>query len=102
METASRSPSGRRYTDSVKIVLLILVFFGLLECVFEIDNGFTGSERVLKHLLLGLELVGGVIGGLDTQADPALGRIHLDHAGGDFVANLEHVLDLVDVLFADL
>ena len=52
--------------------------------------------------LLGLELLVGVVGGLDGQADAALAPVDLDDAGGDFLADLEHVLDLVHALLADL
>ena len=44
----------------------------------------------------------GVVRGLDRETDAALDFVDLDDAGFDFLADLEHVLDLVDALLADL
>lgn len=50
----------------------------------------------------GLQLGGVVIGRLDGEADAAFVLVDLDDAGGDHLADLEDVLDLFDVFFADL
>ncbi len=44
----------------------------------------------------------GVVRGLDRETDAALDFVDLDDARFDFLADLEHVLDLVDVIFAEL
>ena len=41
--------------------LLVFVFLGLFEGVFEVHDGFAGLESVFEHLLLGLELLGRVV-----------------------------------------
>ncbi len=43
-----------------------------------------------------------VVGRLDGQTDAAFALVNLDDAGGDFLADLEHVLDLLHALLADL
>ena len=72
-----------------------------VEGVLQRNQVFAGLERV-EDGLLGLELFVGVVGGLDRQTDAAFALVDLDHAGGHFLADLEHVLDLVHALFADL
>ena len=76
-------------------------FVGGVEGVLQRHEVFAGLERV-EDFLLFLELLVGVAGGLDGQADAAFALVNLDDAGGDFLADLEHVLDLVHALFADL
>ena len=44
----------------------------------------------------------GIIRGLDRKTDAALDFVHLDDARFDFLADLEHVLHLRDVIFAQL
>ena len=56
----------------------------------------------VEHGLLGLELFGRVVGGFDGEADAALALVDLDDARGDVLIDLEHVLDLVHAVFADL
>ena len=70
--------------------------------MLQVHNGFAGLECVLKHPLLSIELIIGVIGRLDAQADPALRGVNLDDAGSHFIAGLEHVFNLLNALFADL
>jgi hypothetical protein len=72
-----------------------------VEGVLQGHQVFARLEGV-EHGLLGLQLLRRVVGGLDRQADAALAAVDLDHARGDFLADLEHVLDLVDALLADL
>ena len=49
-----------------------------------------------------LELLGRVVGGLDGEADATLAAVDLDDAGGDVLADLEDVLDLVHAVLGDL
>ena len=60
------------------------------------------GRRLSKAWLSFLRLVLVVVDGLDGKADAALHLVHLDDAGFDFVADLEHVLDLGHVVFAEL
>ena len=94
-EVRTSSPSPFR----LRLVLLRLV--GGVEGVLQGDEVFARLQRV-QDGLLGLELLGGVVGGLDGQADAPVALVNLDDARGDFLADLEHVLDLVDALLADL
>ena len=61
-----------------------------------------GTAEGLVVFLFALELFGGVVGGLDREADAALGLVDLDDAGGNFLSDLEHFLDLLDAVVADL
>jgi hypothetical protein len=49
-----------------------------------------------------LELLFGVTNGLDGKTDAALDLVDLDDAGFDLVADLDDVLDLLHVVFAEL
>jgi hypothetical protein len=46
----------------------------------------------IEHGLLGLELFGRVIGGLDGEADAAVRLVDLDDARGDFLPTLRTFL----------
>ena len=81
--------------------LFLLRLVGGVEGVLESDEVFARLQGV-KRGLLGLELLVGVVGGFDGQADAAVALVDLDDAGGDFLADLEDVLDLVDAFLADL
>src|SRR5262249_46189681 len=52
--------------------------------------------------LFGFELLIRVVRRLDRETDAAIRLVNLDDAGSDFLADLEHVLDLVHAVFADL
>ena len=56
----------------------------------------------VEHGFLFLELFLRVVGRLDGEANPAIRAVDLDHAGADFLAHLEGILDLVDAILADL
>ena len=71
------------------------------EGLLEADHVFAGRRRV-ERVGFALDLFFGVVGGLDGEADAALGLVDLDDAGFDFLADLEDVLDLLDAVFADL
>ena len=96
----ARTGEGARFeTELGRLVLGLRLGRG--EGVLESDQVFTGLE-LIEELLLFLQLLGAVVGGLDGQTDAAIGAVNLDDAGGDVVADLEDVLDLVDPVFADL
>src|SRR5690242_20511127 len=80
---------------------LLAGFVRRVESVLQRDEIFAGLKRI-EDGLFGLELLLRVVGGFDGQTDPAFTFIDLDHARGDFLVYLEHVLDLVDAVFADL
>ena len=69
--------------------------------MLEGDEVFARFQRVERGLL-GLKLLGGVVGSLDGQADAPVASVNLNDAGGDFLSHLEHILDLVNALLADL
>src|SRR5882672_2088025 len=69
--------------------------------MLERDEVFAGLQGV-EHGLLGLELFVGIGGGLDGKADAAVRLVNLDDARGDFLADLEHVLDFIHAILADL
>src|SRR5271166_5915733 len=87
--------------------LLALAFAGTelllggLEGLLEADEVFAGLDGV-ERFALALDLLVGVVGGLDGEADATLGAVDLDDAGFDVLADLEDVLDLVDAIFAEL
>src|SRR5664280_2160811 len=82
-------------------VVLMLCLVGGIERVLQGHQVFAGFEGV-QHSLLGLQLFLRVVGRLDRQADAPVRFVDFDDARSDFLADLEHVLDLVDPLFADL
>src|ERR1019366_9046327 len=85
---------------ALRFGLFLLRLVGGIEGVLEGDEVFARLQRVERGLL-GFELVGRVVGGLDGQADTPVALVNLDDARGDFLVNLEDVLDLVNALFAD-
>jgi hypothetical protein len=58
--------------------------------------------HVTRERIRQLEYLARVVRGLDGEAEAALLAVDLDDAGGDLLAGLEHVLDLLDALLADL
>src|SRR5437588_8330318 len=90
-----------RAKPSLRLRLVRFRFVGDVEGVlqsYQILARFQGIQRGL----LGLKLLVGVIGCFDGQTDTPVVLINLDHAGRDFLADLEHVLDFIHALFADL
>ncbi len=77
------------------------ILLGDLEGLGEPDHVFARAERVEGFTFL-LEVFHRVVRGLDRETDAALGLVDLDDAGLDFLADLEGVLDLLHVIFADL
>ena len=81
--------------------ILMARLVGGVEGVLEGDEVFARLQSVERGLL-GLQLLVRVVGGLDGEADAPVALVNLDDARGDFLADLEHVLDLVHALLADL
>jgi hypothetical protein len=79
------------------LLISLLRFVGRVERVLEGDEVFAGLQGIERRLF-GFELLVGVVGGLDGQANAPVALIDLDDTGGDFLADLEDVLDLVDAL----
>src|ERR1017187_9528929 len=71
-------------SGGLRLVLLRLV--GGIEGVLEGDEVFARLQRV-EDSLLSLELLSGVVGGLDGQADAPVALVNLDDARGDFLAD---------------
>src|SRR5471030_2022495 len=78
-----------------------IIFLGAVEGGFHRAELFARLEGLVVFLLT-LDLFRRVIGGLDGEADAALRLVDLDDAGGNFLADLEHFLDLLDAIVADL
>src|SRR5256885_1919424 len=89
------------HSDFRLVRLFLFGFVGGVEGVLQRHQVLARFERI-EHGLLGLELFRRVVGRLDRKPDAAVTFVDLDDARGDFLADLEHVLDLIDALFADL
>ena len=72
-----------------------------VEHAAHIHDALTGAQT-FEHGLVNLELFVAELGRLDAQANAALHRINFDHACFHFLTGLEHILDLLDTLLADL
>ena len=72
-----------------------------IEGLLESDEVGAGAKGVEGGGLF-LELLFGVLGRLDRETDAALDLVDLDDAGLDFVADLDDVFDLGDVVLAEL
>ena len=72
-----------------------------VEGLLEADH-LAGWAEGLEACAFLLELLFGVTDSLDGKADATLDLVHLDDAGFDFVADLDDVLDLLHVVFAEL
>src|ERR1051325_6690480 len=81
--------------------LFLLGLISRIESMLEGHQIFAGVQGI-KRSLLGLDLLVGIIGGLNRKPDAAVALINLDHASGDFLADFQDVLDLINALFADL
>src|SRR6266571_3264682 len=81
--------------------MFLLGFVGGVEGVLEGDEVFARFQGI-EDGLFRFQLLLGIIGGFDREADPAVGLVDLDDARGDFLAHLEDVLDFLDAIFADL
>jgi asparaginyl-tRNA synthetase len=94
-------------TVSARFLLLLrrfaraIIFCGRFERFLEADHVFPGA-KVVERLGFAFELFLGIIRGLDRETDATLDFVHLDDARFDFLADLEHVLHLRDVIFAQL
>src|SRR5437762_2676205 len=95
------------YNSQISGALLLLpfagtvIFLGGFERFLEADHVFAGTQ-VVERFRFALQLFLGIIRGLDRETDPALDLVHLDDTGFDFLPDLEHVLNLRDVIFAEL
>ena len=77
------------------------LFLGDFEGLGQADHVFAGPQGI-ERLRLAAQSVLVVVGGLDGQADAPVSLVDLDDARVDFLADLEHVLDLVHAFLADL
>src|SRR5208282_5619275 len=96
--------SGTRRNASLPEPLLrffLSRFVGGVKGVLERNEILARLEGV-EGGLLSLKLLVGVVGGLDGEADAPVAAVNLDDARGNFLADLEDVLDLVYALLADL
>src|SRR5437667_12902890 len=82
----ARSPFG------LVLFAFLLCLVGGVEGVLQGHKILAGLERI-EHSLFGLELFGGIVGGLDRQTDAAVSLVNLDDPRGDILPDLEHVLD---------
>ena len=76
-------------------------FVGGVEGMLERNQIFTRFEGV-QCGLFGFQLLVRVIGRLDAETDSPIAFVDLNHASGHFLADFEHVFDLVHALFTDL
>src|SRR5678809_869284 len=76
----------------VQLDVVRLRFIGSVESVLQCDQIFARFKGV-EGGLLSFELLVGVVGRFDGQADSSVALVDLDYTGGHFLANLEHVLD---------
>src|SRR5437763_15737830 len=95
------------YNSQISGALLLLaftwpvIFLGGFERFLEADHVFARTQ-IVERFGFALQLFFGIICGLDRETDPALDFVHLDDARFDFLADLEHVFYLRDVIFAQL
>lgn len=74
---------------------------GEVERLLEADH-LGGRAEALEACAFLLQLIVRVTDGLDREADAAFDFVHLDDAGFDFFADLDDILDLFHVVFAEL
>src|SRR5436190_18342912 len=79
----------------------IFFLFGCGESFFQPNHIFTGTQRI-KGLDFLAQLFFGIIRGFDREADAPLDFVHLNHARFHFLANFKDVLNLGDVILAQL
>ncbi len=96
-----RATGRREFFGTGLLALLAEAFVRGVEGVLERHEVFARLERI-EDGLLGFELLGRVGGGFHGQADAAVRLVNLNDARGHFLADFEHVLDLLGALFAHL
>ena len=86
---------------SLRLWFFRLGLFSGIERVLQGHEVLTRFKRVERGLF-SLQLLVRVVGSLDRQADSTVALVNFDDAGCDFLANLEHVLNFIHALLADL
>src|ERR1700737_1881563 len=78
-----------------------IFFLGCLERLFQANHVFAWPQAV-ECLCFTPELFVGIVSRLDRQSNTTLCFIDLDDSSFDFLAYFEDILDLGDMLFAEL